>query len=86
MDRKNDSGALFKNDAKKDSRDRDYSGQAMIGGVEYWVSGYANTSQKSGTKYLGLTIKAKEAKPAAKPTPVHDDWAEEPPPPDDPLF
>ena len=82
-DRKNDTGALFRNDAKRDAKDRDYSGQAMVGGVEYWVSGYVNTSQKSGTKYLGLTFKPKEAKPAPKPEPGSD-WLDEAPPPSGP--
>ena len=82
-DRKDNSGALFRNDAKRDAKDRDYSGQAMIGGVEYWVSGYVNVSQKTGMKYLGLTFKPKEAKAAPKPEPGSD-WLDDPSPPSGP--
>ena len=82
-DCKNNSGALFKNDAKRDTKDRDYSGQAMIDGAEYWISGWDNTS-KSGTKYLGLTFKPKEAKAAPKPQAPGSDWLDEAPAPSGP--
>jgi hypothetical protein len=59
---KPDSGSLFKSDNKQTETDRDYSGSALIGGKEYWLSGYVNET-KDGRKYLGLRFKPKEAKP-----------------------
>jgi hypothetical protein len=64
-------GILFKNDRKESDEDRDYSGSATINGREYWLSGWKRKS-KSGTPFLSLSFKAKEApaassKPKAKP-------------------
>jgi hypothetical protein len=61
-------GALFKNDRKADDKDRDYAGTLNVGGVEYWVSAWLNTSKKNGAKYLSLSIKPKDEARAAKPT------------------
>ena len=59
-------GALFRNDDKdpNDDKDRDYSGSLDIEGTEYWLSGWVRTSKKSGRKYLSLSIKPKQDKPA----------------------
>jgi hypothetical protein len=64
-------GVLFKNDRKESDEDRDYSGSAAINGREYWLSGWKKRS-KSGTPFLSLSFKPKEApaetsKPKAKP-------------------
>jgi hypothetical protein len=58
-------GALFRNDDKdpNDDRDRDYSGSINVEGTEYWLSGYVRTS-KNGKKYLSLSVKPKQDKPA----------------------
>lgn len=54
-------GALFKNDRKRDGKqDPDYRGQCQIGGVEYWVSAWINTSKKDGSKFMGLTFQPKQ--------------------------
>mgnify|MGYP001594450312 CR=1 FL=1 len=82
-DRKDNSGALFKAGTKRDARDRDYNGQVMVAGVEYWVSGYINVAPKTGETYVGLTFKAKQDKPATKPTP-ESNWLDEPKPPSGP--
>jgi hypothetical protein len=65
-------GVLFKNDLKEKNEDRDYSGSATINSREYWLSGWKKTS-KSGTPFLSLSFKPKEA-PAAtsKPKAVDD--------------
>jgi hypothetical protein len=59
-------GALFRNDDKDPSndKDRDYSGSLNVEGTEYWISGYVRTS-KSGRKFLSLSVKPKQDKPAA---------------------
>jgi uncharacterized protein (DUF736 family) len=59
------SGALFKNDEKRDGKqDPDYRGQCEIEGTEYWVSAWINESKK-GAMYLSLKFNAKQAKRGA---------------------
>jgi hypothetical protein len=67
-------GALFRNDDKDPSndKDRDYSGSLNVEGTEYWISGYVRTS-KSGRKFLSLSVKPKQDKPAATNKPRADD-------------
>ena len=59
-------GALFRNDDKdqNDDKDRDYNGTLDVEGTEYWISGWVRTS-KNGKKYLSLSVKPKQEKPAA---------------------
>ena len=66
---KPNTGALFRNERKINDSDRDYSGEININGTEYWLSGWAKQSQKTGRKYLSVTLKAKQesAKPTAAP-------------------
>lgn len=60
-------GALFKNkNMREGKKDPEYKGSATIGGVEYWVSSWINTS-KAGEKYMALNFKAKDAQPAPAP-------------------
>jgi len=66
FENKPDSGAVFKNE-KQDEKDRDYAGDALVGGVHYWVSCYVNTS-KAGKKYLSLRFKPKDAGPKREPS------------------
>ena len=58
-------GALFRNDAKDptDDRDRDYNGTLDVEGTEYWISGWVRTS-KNGRKFLSLSVKPKQEPPA----------------------
>jgi len=63
-EQKDNSGAMFVNDKKESETHPDRKGSAMIGGKEYWVSGWVNTS-KTGTKYMSLSITEKEAQQAA---------------------
>lgn len=79
-------GALFKNkNMREGKKDPEYKGNATIGGVEYWVSAWLNTS-KSGEKYMALKYQPKGAdkyapaqtqiKPETVPAdtdPFHDD-------------
>ncbi len=61
-------GALFRNTQKREGKqDADYRGNVTVGGVEYWVSSWINTSKKDGSKYMSLSLKPKEAPPAAPP-------------------
>ena len=59
-------GALFRNDDKdpSDDKDRDYNGTLNIERAEYWLSGWVRTS-KNGRKFLSLSVKPKQDKPPA---------------------
>jgi hypothetical protein len=58
-EQKDNSGAMFVNDKKETDSHPDRKGSAMIGGVDYWVSGWINESSK-GTKYMSLKFTPKE--------------------------
>ena len=67
MERKDNSGALFKNDRKREGKkDADYRGTALIAGVEYYVDAWVNES-KDGRKYLGVKYKPKGDAPTVVP-------------------
>lgn len=61
---KDNSGALFANAKREKESHPNATGTAMIGGVEYWVSAWTNTSEK-GVVYQGLKFEPKEAKGGA---------------------
>src|SRR5215813_1543537 len=71
-------GALFRTDDKNpnDDKERDYSGTLDVEGTEYWISGWVRTS-KGGRKFLSLSIKPKQDKPAASKKPRADDFGDE---------
>jgi len=56
------SGALFTNDDKMTDRHPDIKGTLNVEGVEYWCSGWNNTS-KAGKDYISLKIEKKKPKP-----------------------
>jgi len=60
-EQKDNSGALFVNDKREKETQPNAKGSAMIGGVEYWVSAWTNTSSK-GAKYQSLKFERKDAK------------------------
>ena len=64
-EQRDNSGAIFVNERKESDNHPDRTGSAMIGGREYWVSGWI---KKSGDKpsFLSLAFKPKDAKPAEK--------------------
>src|SRR5262249_51701846 len=72
-------GALFRNDDKdpSDDKDRDYSGTLNIEGAEYWISGWVRISKKNGRKFLSLSVKPKQDKPAATNKSRADDFGDE---------
>jgi hypothetical protein len=53
------SGILFRNDDKNGERDRDYKGEATIGGVGYWMSGWVKEGKKG--KFMIFSFKPKDA-------------------------
>jgi len=59
-------GAIFKNDDKKQDNHPDYKGSLNANGVDLWVSGWLKTSEKTGKKFMSLSVKPKDEK-ASKP-------------------
>jgi hypothetical protein len=68
---KPNTGSIFRCPEKEKETDRDYSGQANIGGELFWVSGYVKTS-KNGKKYLDLRYKP-QAEKVDRSRPLRDD-------------
>ena len=64
-EQKDNSGAIFVNDKKESEKHPDRKGSAVIGGKDYWVSGWINES-KQGTKYMSLSFTEKEAQRGVK--------------------
>ena len=77
---RDNTGSLFRvEEDKKRERGPDYSGKAMIGGVEYFMDAWLKTSA-NGQKWMSFAFKAKEqaappapARPAPKPATAFDD-------------
>jgi uncharacterized protein (DUF736 family) len=63
-------GAIFKNEDKQQDNHPDYKGSLNVNGVDLWVSGWLKTSEKTGKKFMSLSVKPKDAasvKQASKP-------------------
>ena len=62
---RDNSGALFRNDQKQKESQPDYRGTIRVGGKDYWLSGWAKSSQKGNFISLALNQKdKKEEQPA----------------------
>lgn len=53
---KNNSGSLFINNRKEKPNHPDRTGKAMVGGIEFYVSGWLKET-KNGEKWLSLSFK-----------------------------
>ena len=57
-----DRGVLFRNSRKTTDAHPDFQGNINVGGVDYWLSGWAKEAKKDGSQFLSLSIKKKEPK------------------------
>ena len=62
------SGSTFKNQKKETEKHPNVTGSCLIGGKEYWMSGWTN-QDKNGNPWQSWAFKLKEAKQEEKPTP-----------------
>lgn len=55
-------GVLFKNEEKTQDNFPDYKGSLNFNGVDLWLSAWIKTSEKTGKKFMSLSVKPKEEK------------------------
>jgi hypothetical protein len=75
--KRDNSGSFSRNTRKEKETHPDYKGQAVIGGADYWVSGWKKDGDNG--PWVSLAFELKKDKPAAaapsKPTrPADEDW------------
>jgi len=73
------SGALFKNDRKEQDSHPDYKGDILINGQEFWLSAWIKTAG-SGTKFMSISAQPKQKGPPPMTTPqtsIEDDLKDE---------
>jgi len=68
-------GAIFKNDDKQQDNHPDYKGSLNVNGVDLWVSGWLKTSEKTGKKFMSLSVKPKEDRPVKQAAPKRTNFA-----------
>ena len=73
---KDDTGSLFGNDKREKETQPHAKGSAMIGGVEYWLSAWTNTTN-DGKKYQSIKFERKDASKVAQPAPAPEPIADE---------
>ena len=72
MEKRDNSGVLFKNENKDNEKKPDYKGSIMVDGNEYWLSAWVKEG-KSG-KFMGLAVSPKDGQPpVGKPMPKNLD-------------
>lgn len=63
-EQKPDTGSLFRNEKMREGKkDAEYTGSALIDGVEYWVNAWVNevkSGANAGKKYFNMQYKPKE--------------------------
>jgi hypothetical protein len=63
MEKRDNSGVLFKSDKKDNERAPEYKGNIMVDGNEYWISAWIKEG-KNG-KFMGLAVSPRDAQPPA---------------------
>jgi hypothetical protein len=68
MEKRDNSGALFKNDRKTTDNHPDYNGSALIGGVDMWISAWIKKG--NGKTFMSLAFKPKDDSAPTKTTTI----------------
>jgi len=68
MEKRDNSGALFKNDRKTTDNHPDYNGSALIGGVDMWISAWIKKG--NGKTFMSLAFKPKDESSPTKTTTI----------------
>jgi len=63
MEKRDNSGVLFKNDKKENEKHPDYKGNIMVDGNEYWLSAWIKEGKMG--KFMGLAVSPRDAQPPA---------------------
>ena len=64
MEKRDNSGALFKNDRKDKDTHPDYTGSALIDGVDMWISAWIKKG--NGKTFMSLAFKPKDSTTTVK--------------------
>jgi uncharacterized protein (DUF736 family) len=73
-----DRGNLSKNEDKQKDTHPDYKGHLNVNGIDLWISGWLKTNEKTGKKFLSLSVKPKEDKtPKPAPKPKQNDGSDD---------
>ena len=57
-------GVLFRNERKTEEKHPEYRGNLNVGGVDFWIDAWVQTSKKDAKKFFSLKVKPKEEKPS----------------------